>query len=118
MVLERLLTLTVVTTLVRCQVDNDLLWTTRETDQGLRIPEYGDENNEVMEVCPQTKPGQDDLPGFDMIRKFRLDDVQFDFPGVKRVVGSNSLQTAYRLSKQAELVLPTRSVMTRQRHLT
>ncbi|KAH9363472.1 hypothetical protein HPB48_005995 [Haemaphysalis longicornis] len=45
-----------------------------------------------------------------MIRKFRLDDVQFDFPGVKRVVGSNSLQTAYRLSRKAELVLPTRAV--------
>ncbi|CAN8001913.1 unnamed protein product [Ixodes hexagonus] len=111
MVLERLFTVTVITTLVRCQVDNDLLWTTRDTDRNMRFSEeYGDVDNDVTEVCPQTRPGQDDLPGFDMIRKFRLDDVQFDFPGVKRVVGSNNLQTAYRLSKQAELVLPTRAI--------
>ncbi|KAH6921708.1 hypothetical protein HPB50_004223 [Hyalomma asiaticum] len=74
------------------------------------IKATGDEPGEdAGEPCPPAKPGQDDLPGFDMIRKFRLDDVQFDFPGVKRVTGSNSLQTAYRLSRKAELVLPTSS---------
>ncbi|GFU87366.1 collagen alpha-1(XXI) chain [Trichonephila clavipes] len=61
-----------------------------------------------VSICPEIRPGEDDLPGFDFIRKFRLDDFEFDFPGVKKVKGSNRMQTAYRLSKRADLTLPTR----------
>lgn len=58
--------------------------------------------------CPVGVDGADDLPTFDLIRRFQLDNVELDFPGVKRVRGSNRVQTAYRLSKKADLTLPTR----------
>jgi len=58
--------------------------------------------------CPLVIEGADDLPTFDLIRRFQLDDIDLDFPGVKRVRGSNKIQTAYRLSKKADLTLPTR----------
>ncbi|GFX47315.1 collagen alpha-1(IX) chain [Trichonephila clavipes] len=48
--------------------------------------------------------------GFDLIRKFRLDDKEISFPGVKVVRGSNKMQTAYRLSKRSNLTLPTRAI--------
>ncbi|KAL1478669.1 hypothetical protein MTO96_034910 [Rhipicephalus appendiculatus] len=83
--------------------------TSRYRRNSLR-PITDEAGEEAAEPCPRAKPGQDDLQEFDLIHKFRLDDAQFDFPGVKRVAGSNSLQTAYRLSRKAELVLPTRTV--------
>jgi collagen type IX alpha len=61
-------------------------------------------------VCPEVNQETDDLPTFDLIRKFKMDNIDLNFPGVKRVRGSNKVQTAYRLSKKAELVLPTRSL--------
>jgi len=62
-------------------------------------------------VCPDIIQEADDLPTFDLIRKFKLDNIDLEFPGVKRVRGSNKMQTAYRLSKKADLVLPTRSLI-------
>lgn len=67
--------------------------------------------NEVTnDICPEIKPGQDDLPGFDFIRTYGLDEIRREFVGVKRVRGSDTMQTAYRLSKKADLTLPTRSI--------
>ncbi len=71
-----------------------------------------DYNNGVTEVagpCADYKPGEDDLQAFDFIRKFKLDVVQREYPGVTKVRGSNRVQSAYRLSKDADLNLPTRS---------
>lgn len=58
--------------------------------------------------CSDYKPGEDDLQAFDFIRKFRLDLLGTQFPGVTRVRGSNRVQTAYRLEKEANLTLRTR----------
>ena len=58
--------------------------------------------------CPVGIEGADDLPTFDLIRRFQLDNFDLEFPGVKRVRGSNKMQTAYRLSKKADLTLATR----------
>lgn len=54
---------------------------------------------------------KDDLPTIDLIRKYKLDNADLEFPGVKRVRGSNRIQTAYRLSRRAELSLPTRLLL-------
>lgn len=67
-----------------------------------RVAEIGEH------ICADRKPGDDDLPGFDLISRFKLDDLSFEFPGVKRVRGSNRIQTAYRLSRRADLTAPTR----------
>lgn len=68
-----------------------------------------DENpNGVISACSESRAGQDDLPTFDLIRKFKLDNIDLEFQGVKRVRGSNRIQTAYRLTRKAELTLPTR----------
>ncbi|XP_076341071.1 uncharacterized protein LOC143241731 [Tachypleus tridentatus] len=67
--------------------------------------------NNINNICPEIRPGQDDLPGFDMIRNFRLDDVELGFEGVTEVEGSNKMQRAYRLSpKRTNLTLPTRTI--------
>ena len=58
--------------------------------------------------CSDYKPGEDDLQAFDFIRQFRLDVLETKYPGVTRVRGSSRLQTAYRLEKEADLVVPTR----------
>ncbi|XP_035211381.1 collagen alpha-1(IX) chain-like [Stegodyphus dumicola] len=71
---------------------------------------FAQDSSNSLSICPEIRSGEDDLPGFDFIRKFRLDDFEFDFPGVKKVKGSNRMQTAYRLSKRADLTLPTRSI--------
>lgn len=55
--------------------------------------------------------GEDDLPVVDLISKLRLDDFSYDFPGVKKVRGSNRIQTAYRLSRRADLSAPTKSLL-------
>jgi len=68
-----------------------------------------DRINEIEnDYCSNQNPDQDDLPGFDLISRFRLDDLSYEFPGVKRVRGSNRIQTAYRLSRRADLTAPTR----------
>ncbi|XP_053213677.1 collagen alpha-2(IX) chain-like [Panonychus citri] len=52
-----------------------------------------------------------DLPAYDFIRYFGLDNSDgFDFPGIKKVKGSNDFQTAYRLSRRADLSLQTKKM--------
>lgn len=58
--------------------------------------------------CADFRPGEDDLQAFDFIRRFRLDVLETQYPGVTRVRGSNRMQTAYRLDRDADLKLPTR----------
>lgn len=62
--------------------------------------------------CSDYRPGEDDLQAFDFIRQFRLDVLETRYPGVTRVRGSSRLQTAYRLEKEADLVVPTRQLFT------
>ncbi|KAG8234799.1 hypothetical protein J437_LFUL006632, partial [Ladona fulva] len=50
------------------------------------------------------------MQAFDFIRKFRLDLLETQYPGVTRVRGSNRMQTAYRLERDANLVLPTQDI--------
>lgn len=63
---------------------------------------------EVSGPCANFRIGDDDLQAYDLIRRFRLDIAETTFPGVSKVRGSNRLQTAYRLDKDADLTLPTR----------
>ncbi|XP_055956241.1 collagen alpha-1(IX) chain-like [Patella vulgata] len=56
-------------------------------------------------VCPE-RPGEDDLPGFDFISKYQLDNVLRQ-PGVKKVRGSNEFQVAYKISRRAKLRIKT-----------
>lgn len=58
--------------------------------------------------CRGYQPGEDDLETFDFIRRYKLDLLEAQYPGVTRVRGSNRMQTAYRVEKEADLVLPTR----------
>lgn len=53
----------------------------------------------------------DDLPVVDFISRFNLDDYTHDVQGVKRVRGSNRIQTAYRLSRRADLTAPTANIL-------
>jgi len=67
---------------------------------------------DVNGPCSDYRPGEDDLQAFDFIRQFRLDVLETRYPGVTRVRGSSRLQTAYRLEKEADLVVPTRQLFT------
>ena len=61
--------------------------------------------------CADYKPGEDDLQNFDFIRKFQLDVNLDGYPGVKRVRGSNHMQTAYKIYSTADLMMPTMYVI-------
>lgn len=74
------------------------------------VPELNIINEEVSGPCSNYRPGDDDLFTFDFIRQFRLDVLETQYPGVTRVRGSNRMQTAYRLDRDADLTLPTRLV--------
>jgi len=64
-----------------------------------------------MEPCGDFRPGEDDLQLTDFIRKFGLDSVeQMHKKSIIKVMGSNRLQTAYRVEKTAHLIMPTRDV--------
>lgn len=54
--------------------------------------------------------GEDDLQTFDFISKLKLDLLEAQYTGVTRVRGSNRMQTAYRLEKDADVTLPTKYV--------
>lgn len=74
---------------------------------------YFSETNDLYEEersrpCSDYRIGDDDLQAYDFIRQFRLDLFETQYPGVSRVKGSNRVQTAYRLDKDADLTLPTR----------
>lgn len=73
-----------------------------------KFAEY-DDYSELHGPCADYQPGEDDLQAFDFIRQFRLDMLEQSYPGVKRVRGSNDMQTAYRLKADANLQLATRS---------
>ena len=55
--------------------------------------------------------GEDDIPVVDLISKLKLDDLTYEFPGVKKVRGSNRIQTAYRLSRRADLSAPAKTLL-------
>ncbi|CAG0917883.1 unnamed protein product, partial [Notodromas monacha] len=65
---------------------------------------------EIAGPCADYKPGEDDLQAFDFIRRFKLDVIEREYPGVSKVRGSNRVQSAYRLSKDADLNVPTRDI--------
>ncbi|XP_070195500.1 collagen alpha-1(IX) chain-like isoform X2 [Littorina saxatilis] len=52
--------------------------------------------------CGEVRPGDDDLPGYDFISRYELDDV-LRVPGVSKVKGSNEFQVAYKISRRANL---------------
>ena len=81
----------------------------------LVAPGGGGEENSVdfNGPCSDYRPGEDDLQAFDFIRQFRLDVLETKYPGVTKVRGSSRLQTAYRLEKEADLVVPTRCTWSR-----
>lgn len=54
--------------------------------------------------------GEDDLQTFDFISKLKLDLLEAQYTGITRVRGSNRMQTAYRLEKDADVTLPTKYV--------
>lgn len=63
---------------------------------------------DVSGPCADFRIGDDDLQAYDFIRKFRLDLLETQYPGVSKVRGSSRMQTAYRLDKDADLTIPTR----------
>ncbi|XP_013907883.1 PREDICTED: collagen alpha-1(IX) chain-like [Thamnophis sirtalis] len=69
-------------------------------------------SNMRMDLCPRTKIGQDDLPGYDLISQFQLDKAA-STGIIQHVVGSTSLQVAYKLGTKADFRIPTRSLYPR-----
>lgn len=58
------------------------------------------------QICPEIRPGEDDLPGFDFISNYGLDGVRA-LPGVRKVEGTNPFQKAYRIDETARLRIRT-----------
>ncbi|XP_009701817.1 PREDICTED: collagen alpha-1(IX) chain-like, partial [Cariama cristata] len=58
------------------------------------------------DLCPTIRIGQDDLPGFDLISQFQIEKAASQGV-IQRVVGSTSLQVAYKLGPNVDFRIPT-----------
>lgn len=64
--------------------------------------------------CGQWRPGGDaDLGTWDIIREFHLDGLESHFVVIPQIEGSNSLQTAYRLEREANLTMKAQEAFPR-----
>lgn len=71
--------------------------------------EYTTEESVVERgLCEGYKSGGDDLETVDFISKLKLDLLEAHYSGVTKVRGSNRMQTAYRLEKDTDVILPTK----------
>lgn len=55
--------------------------------------------------CGRLSPGNADLPTFDLIREFHLDEYESYYEGVSAIHGSIASQRAYRLQRQTNLTI-------------
>uniref|UniRef100_A0A182UPL5 LAM_G_DOMAIN domain-containing protein n=1 Tax=Anopheles merus TaxID=30066 RepID=A0A182UPL5_ANOME len=65
--------------------------------------EEGDDYEEGP--CGRWRPGDVDLRSFDLIREFRLDQIEASSKHMHRLQGTNEYQTAYRFEKEANLTM-------------
>lgn len=68
--------------------------------------DYDFDNNDDG-PCGRYSPGNADLNTFDLIREFRLDSSTYEeyYEGVTEVVGSSTIQRAYRLQRESNLTI-------------
>lgn len=67
--------------------------------------------SDLNKPCQNYKPGDDDLQTIDFVRQYNLDVLgKQDAMRVFKVKGTNRMQTAYRLDKEADLTIPTREM--------
>lgn len=59
-------------------------------------------------LCNGYKSGEDDLQTFDFISKLKFDLLEARYSGMTKVRGSNRMQTAYRLERDTDVILPTK----------
>ncbi|XP_009079590.1 PREDICTED: collagen alpha-1(IX) chain-like, partial [Acanthisitta chloris] len=62
-----------------------------------------------IDICPTIRIGQDDLPGFDLISQFQIEKAASQGV-IERVVGSTSLQVAYKLGPNVDFRIPTSAI--------
>lgn len=55
--------------------------------------------------CGRLSPGNADLPTFDLIREFHLDEYESHYEGVSAIQGSIASQRAYRLQRETNLTI-------------
>ncbi|XP_033230443.1 collagen alpha-1(IX) chain-like [Belonocnema kinseyi] len=61
--------------------------------------------------CSNYKPGEDDLQTFDFVRRYNLDVLGNHYLNkIFKVKGTNRMQTAYRLDKEADVTIPTKDI--------
>jgi collagen type IX alpha len=63
--------------------------------------------------CGRWRPGDADLGTWDIIREFHLDSYDSHFEIISQIEGSNSLQTAYRLEREANLTMKAQEAFPR-----
>uniref|UniRef100_A0A8D0HIG9 Collagen alpha-1(IX) chain n=1 Tax=Sphenodon punctatus TaxID=8508 RepID=A0A8D0HIG9_SPHPU len=64
-------------------------------------------SNQRSDLCPPTRIGQDDLPGYDLLSQFQIDKAA-SRGIIRRVVGSMALQVAYKIGANVDFRIPTR----------
>lgn len=61
----------------------------------------------INSPCGLISPGNADLPTFDLIREFHLDEAESRYAGVSQILGSIQTQRAYRLESKSNLSINT-----------
>lgn len=70
--------------------------------------EYVMEEDTIKRGCNGYKSGEDDQQTFDFISKLKFDLLEARYRGMTKVRGSNRMQTAYRLERDTDVILPTK----------
>ncbi|PNI88241.1 COL9A1 isoform 2, partial [Pan troglodytes] len=83
-------------------------WASAAVKRRPRFP-VNSNSNGGNELCPKIRIGQDDLPGFDLISQFQVDKAA-SRRAIQRVVGSATLQVAYKLGNNVDFRIPTRNL--------
>lgn len=65
--------------------------------------------------CAQRNPANGDIPVYDLIREFRLDEWSSRYEAVSGIQGSLATQRAYRLEQSSNLTINTVEVFPRGR---
>lgn len=61
----------------------------------------------ILKQNPQLNPGNEDIPTYDLISSFHLEQAELRYPGVAIIPGSLPTQRAYRLEEDSDLVAST-----------
>lgn len=74
-------------------------------DDGEYTEEFDEKEYIPLNPCNGLRIGDPDLPTYDILSSYRFDEQRFADQGVKKIIGSSSVQTAYHFESYSNLTI-------------